>query len=105
MVLSARGGAGVIAVAVGDALGAPLGADEVGQSLSELSDVGAEAVTTLAGVCEGVCVAAVVVHGAGLRGWLQADQLEECVSMFGLSVMDIGLNGLTGHCVLCCWHQ
>lgn len=75
VVLSAGRRAGVVAVAGGHALVAPLLADEEGQCLGVLGDVGPEAVAALAGVVKGVGVASVVVCGGGLGRWLQADQL------------------------------
>lgn len=53
MVLTAVGSAGVVGAAGGDALVAPLLADEVGESERVLGDVGLEAVTAHAAVGEG----------------------------------------------------
>ena len=75
VVLSAGGRAGVVAGAAGHALVAPLLADEEGQCLGVLGDVGAEAVAALAGVVKSVGIAGVVVCCGGLGRRLQADQL------------------------------
>lgn len=86
MVFSAGRGASVIAVTVVHTLVAPCLADEEGQGLGELGDVGTEAVATLARVLEGVGVAGVLVCGGGLGGWLQTDQLEAWVSRSSFKV-------------------
>jgi hypothetical protein len=75
VVLSAGRRAGVVAVAAGHALVAPLLADEEGHCLGVLGDVRAEAVAALAGEAKGVGVAGVVVCCECLGRRLQADQL------------------------------
>ena len=75
VVLSAGGRAGVVAVAAGHALVAPLLADEEGHCLGVLGHIGPEAVAALAGELKGFRVAGVVVCCEGLGRRLQADQL------------------------------
>lgn len=76
VVLSAVGGALVVAgTAVVDTLVAPLLADEEGECLGVLGDVGVETVGAFAVIGEVVGVAAVGVCGGGLGGRLQADEL------------------------------
>jgi hypothetical protein len=71
--------AGVVAVAVVNAVVAPLRADEVGQSLRVLCNVGRDAVFADTGVGQGISVA--VVLGGGHRvnvGLLEADEGALC---------------------------
>lgn len=73
MILGAGGLAGGVAVAVGDALLAPFGADVVGEGLGVFGDVGANSVVADAGVGEGGGVAVVGEDGGGVGGGLEAD--------------------------------
>lgn len=74
MVLGASARAGVVAVAVGDALSAPFLADVVGQGLGVFGDVGADAVVADAAVGEGVGGAVVGGDGGGVGCGLEADE-------------------------------
>lgn len=73
VILRASRLAGGVAVAVGDALLAPLGADVVGEGLGVFGDVGANSVVADARVGEGGGVAVVGDDGGRVGGGLEAD--------------------------------
>ena len=74
MILRAGTRAGRVAVAVGDALLAPLRADVVREGLGVLGDVGGDSVVADAGVGEGGGVAVVGEGRSAVGGGLEADQ-------------------------------
>ena len=78
MIISASALAGVVVAAVGDTLVAPSLAEEERQGLRVFGDVGAYTVSADAGVGQAVRIAAILDSAAGVRWWLQADQLVYC---------------------------
>lgn len=75
VVLSAVRGASIVSIAAsGDALVAPLLADEVRQGLGVLGHIGRKTVTAYTRVAQGFLFACVIDDVGSLGRWLQADQ-------------------------------